>query len=68
MMKGVQNFFMECRNVMLAALKCSCIHFSKLNYYGTFIYITQYVHSDTHLNLLKGIFSDGGPRSWACAR
>ena len=47
---------MDCMNVMLAALKFYCILFLNLNYYGTFTYITQYVHSNSHLNLMKGIF------------
>ena len=47
--------FMDCRNVMLATLKFSYIGFLKLNHYGTFTYITQYVHSNTTAhNVVKG--------------
>ena len=48
----------DCGNVMLAALNSSLIHFLKFKYYATFTYITQIIHSDAHLNPLKGILSD----------
>jgi hypothetical protein len=43
---------------MLAALNCSLIHFSKLKCYGNIAYITQSVHSSTHLKHVHVIFSD----------
>ena len=46
---GLQKF-------MLAALNFS--RFLKLNYYGSFTYITQIVHSNAYFNPLKGNFSD----------
>ena len=36
----------------------SIIHFLTLKYYGTFTYIKQYIYWNTHLNQIKGIFSD----------
>ena len=42
---------------MLAALTFYLIHFLKLKYLGTLTYITQIVHSNTHLNPLKKIIS-----------
>jgi hypothetical protein len=54
MRKGVamwplaKYIFMDCGNVMLAALNLSLIHFLKLTFYGTFAYITQIVNSNGH--------------------
>ena len=52
------EILMDCGNVMLAALNFSLIHFLKLKFYGTFTYIIQIVHSNAHLNPLKGVFSN----------
>ena len=54
----VAKNLMHCGNFMLAALTFSHIHFLKLKYFGTFTYITQIVHLNTHLNSLNGVFSD----------
>ena len=43
---------------MLGALNFSLKHLLKLKYYGSFTYIKQIVHSNTHLNTLKGVFRD----------
>ena len=40
------------------ALNCSLIHFLKLKYWGTFTQNAQYVNSNAHLNLIKGLFSN----------
>ena len=52
------EFLMDCRNLMLAALKLSLLHFINLKYNGTFTYITEIVHSNTYFIPLKGIFSE----------
>ena len=53
----VAEILMDCGNVMLAATTFSLIHFLKLKYFGTFTFITQIVHPNTHLNPLKGVIS-----------
>ena len=52
------EILMDCGNRMLAALNFSLIHFLQLKFCGTFTYIIQIVHSNAHLNTLKGVFSD----------
>ena len=54
----VAEICMDCGNCMLAALNFSLLYFFKLKYYGNFTYITQIVHSNSHLNHFKGIFID----------
>ena len=54
---GCENSWI-CGNFQLEALNLFLICFSKLKYYGNFNHITQIVHSNAHLNPLKGIFSD----------
>ena len=49
---------MDCGNLMLAAENIFLIRFLKLKYFGTFTNITPTVHSNAHLNTLKGIGSD----------
>ena len=41
---------------MLAAKNFSLIRLFKLKYYGNSTFITQIIHSNTHVNPLKGIF------------
>ena len=46
--------FKDCLNFKLAAFYFSLIFFIKINYYGMFINIKQIVHSNAHLDPLKG--------------
>ena len=52
MRKGVavqplaEEFVMDCENCRLAALNFPLIHLLKFEYYGTFAYIKQIVHSN----------------------
>ena len=49
---------MYCGNVMLTAQNFSLLHFLKLKYNESFTYIMQYLHSNPHLNQMKGIFTN----------
>ena len=52
------EILIDCRSFKLAALLFSLINILKLNYLGTFTYITQYVNSNAHYNFINRIFSD----------